>query len=137
MKRYYRTMWFVSCLLLLATAVPLLAHHSAASMYDPAKKITLKGTVTRIVWINPHIGVYFDAPDPAQGGKVVNWELGDGQAPNGLYRKGWRKDDLKPGDQIIVVDCNPSRDGSNKVGGGIITLPNGQKVFTGTKGDGL
>jgi len=56
---------------------------------------------------------------------------------SGLYRKGWRKDDLKPGDQIIVVDCNPARDGSNKVGGGIITLPNGQKVFTGTKGDGL
>jgi len=137
MARSYRTMWLVSCVLLLATAVPLLAHHSAASMYDPAKKVTLKGTVTKVVWVNPHIAVYFDAPDPAQGGKVVNWELGDGQAPNGLYRKGWRKEDLKIGDPIIVIDCTLARDGSNKVGGGIITGANGQKIFTGTKGDGL
>ena len=113
MKRYYRTMWLVSCLLLVATAAPLLAHHSAASMYDPAKKATLKGTVTKVVWINPHIAIYFDAPDAAQGGKVVNWELGDGQAPNGLYRKGWRKEDLKIGDSITVIDCNLARDGSN------------------------
>jgi hypothetical protein len=136
-KRYCRIMWLVSCVLLFVTVVPLLAHHSAASMYDPAKKVTLKGTVTKVVWINPHIGVYFDAPDPAQGGKVVNWELGDGQSPNGLYRMGWRKDDLKPGDQITIIDCTLARDGSNKVGGGIITLANGQKVYTGTKGDGL
>ena len=106
-------------------------------MYDPAKKMTLKGTVTKVVWINPHIAIYLDAPDPNQGGKVVNWELGDGQAPNGLYRKGWRKDDLKPGDVVTVEGCTLARDGTNKVGGGIIIMANGEKVFTGTKGDGL
>src|SRR5918911_3316365 len=120
MKRYYRTMWVVSCLLLIATAAPLLAHHSAASMYDPAKKDTLKGTVTKVVWVNPHIAVYFDAPDPSQGGKIVNWELGDGQAPNGLYRKGWRKDDLKVGDVIIVTNATTAWDGSPHIGGGVI-----------------
>jgi hypothetical protein len=106
-------------------------------MYDPARKITLKGTVTKVVWVNPHIAIYLDAPDPKQSGKVVNWELGDGQSPNGLYRKGWRKDDLKVGDVVTVSDCTLARDGSNKVGGGIIVLANGQKVFTGSKGDGL
>ena len=136
MTRYYRSVLFVS-FVLLVTAVPVLAHHSASSMYDPAKKMTLKGTVTKVVWINPHIAIYLDAPDPNQGGKVVNWELGDGQAPNGLYRKGWRKDDLKPGDVVTVEGCTLARDGTNKVGGGIIIMANGEKVFTGTKGDGL
>lgn len=136
MARYYRSVLFVSVVLLL-TVVPVLAHHSASSMYDPANKITLKGTITKVAWVNPHIAIYIDAPDPKQGGKVVNWELGDGQSPNGLYRKGWRKDDLKPGDAVTVTDCTLARDGSNKVGGGIISLANGEKVFTGTKGDGL
>jgi len=136
MARYYRSVLFVS-FVLFVTVVPVLAHHSASSMYDPAKKMTLKGTVTKVVWINPHIAIYLDAPDPNQGGKVVNWELGDGQAPNGLYRKGWRKDDLKPGDVVTVEGCTLARDGTNKVGGGIIIMANGEKVFTGTKGDGL
>ena len=136
MARYYRSVLFVS-VVLFVTVVPVLAHHSASSMYDPAKKMTLKGTVTKVVWINPHIAIYLDAPDPNQGGKVVNWELGDGQAPNGLYRKGWRKDDLKPGDVVTVEGCTLARDGTNKVGGGIIIMANGEKVFTGTKGDGL
>ena len=136
MARYHRSALFVSVVLFLAT-VPVLAHHSASSMYDPVKKITLKGTVTKVAWVNPHIAIYFDAPDPNQGGKVVSWELGDGQAPNGLYRKGWRKDDLKAGDVVTVIDCTLARDGTNKVGGGIITLASGEKVFTGTKGDGL
>ena len=136
MARYYRSVLFVS-FVLFVTVVPVPAHHSASSMYDPAKKMTLKGTVTKVVWINPHIAIYLDAPDPNQGGKVVNWELGDGQAPNGLYRKGWRKDDLKPGDVVTVEGCTLARDGTNKVGGGIIIMANGEKVFTGTKGDGL
>jgi hypothetical protein len=136
MARYYRVVLFVSFILLLV-AIPVLAHHSASSMYDPAKKITLKGVITKVAWVNPHIAIYIDAPDPNQDGKIVNWELGDGQAPNGLYRKGWRKDDLKAGDMVTVTGCTLARDGSNKVGGGIITLANGQKVFTGSKGDGL
>src|SRR5438132_10911227 len=136
MRSYCRSVLVVS-FVRFVTVVPLLAHHSASSMYDPAKKMPLKGTVTKVVWINPHIAVYFDAPDAKQGGKVVNWELGDGQAPNGLYRKGWRKEDLKAGDAVTIIDCTLARDGSNKVGGGIITGANGQKIFTGTKGDGL
>src|SRR5436190_18511175 len=104
MAKYYRSVLFVSVVLLL-TVIPVLAHHSASSMYDPANKVTLKGTITKVVWINPHIAVYLDAPDARQGGKVVNWEVGDGQAPNGLYRKGWRKEDLKVGDVVTIQGC--------------------------------
>ena len=135
MTRSSRLLGFVG-LVLLFTVVPLLGHHSASSVYNPNKKITLKGTVTKILWANPHIAIYFDAPN--QAGKVVSWELGDGQAPNGLYRKGWRKDDLKVGDVIIVTGATTAWDGSPHIGGGIITLAaTGKKVFTGSKDDGL
>jgi len=127
--------WFLA-LALLVLVVPAFAHHGAASVYDPNKKITLTGTVTKILWANPHIGIYFDAKDP-DSGKVVNWQLGDGQAPTGLYRKGWRKDDLKVGDKVTVTNATRSWNGDYRIGGGIITNAAGQKLFTGSKGDGL
>jgi hypothetical protein len=136
MTRYSRFLGFVSLVLLFAVVVPLFGHHSASSVYNPDKKITLKGKVTKVLWANPHIAIYFDAPN--QAGKVVNWELGDGQAPNGLYRKGWRKEDLKVGDVIIVTNATTAWDGSAHIGGGIITLAStGKKIFTGSKDDGL
>ena len=134
MVRYLRLASFLALVAVLTA--PAFAHHGAASVYDPDKKVTLKGTVTKILWANPHIGIFFDAPDP-ETGKMVNWELGDGQAPTGLYRKGWRKDDLKIGDTITVTGATRSWNGDYRVGGGIITNAAGQKLFTGTKGDGL
>jgi hypothetical protein len=135
MVSYGRTAGLVALGLLLL-AVPLFAHHGAASVYDPNKKIDLKGTVTKVMWANPHIGIFFDAPDPDTG-KIVNWQLGDGQAPTGLYRKGWRKDDLKVGDTITVTGATRSWNGDYRIGGGLITDAEGHKLFTGTKGDGL
>jgi hypothetical protein len=66
-----------------------------------------------------------------------NWELGDGQAPTGLYRKGWRKDDLKVGDTITVTGATRSWNGDYRIGGGVITNAAGQKLFTGSKDDSL
>jgi len=134
MARYLRPVGFLGFVLLVLT-VPLFAHHSAASVYNPKAKITLTGTVTKVLWMNPHIAIFFDAPD--QDGKMINWELGDGQAPTGLYRKGWRKDDLKPGDMITVTDATLAWKGGNHIGGGVITNAAGQKIFTGSKDDGL
>jgi hypothetical protein len=135
MVRYSRPVGFLGFALLLL-AVPVFGHHGAASVYNPNKKVTLKGTVTKILWQNPHIGIFFDATDPDTG-KVVNWELGDGQAPTGLYRKGWRKDDLKVGDTLTVTGATRSWNGDYRIGGGIITNAAGQKLFTGSKDDGL
>jgi hypothetical protein len=136
MVKYSRSAWFLGIVLLLVT-VPVFAHHGAASVYDPNKKVTLKGTVTKVLWANPHIEINFDAPDP-ETGKVVNWTLGDGQAPNGLYRKGWKKDDLKVGDTITVTDATMAWNaGTYRIGGGIITNAAGRKIFYGSADDGL
>jgi Family of unknown function (DUF6152) len=134
MAKYSRSVLLLGFALLLLT-IPAVAHHGSASVYNPQKKITLTGTVTKFLWANPHIGIFIDAVDPATG-KMVNWELGDGQAPNHLYRNGWRKDDLKVGETITVTDATRSWAGDYRIGGGVITNAAGERLFTGgSKGD--
>ena len=134
MARYSRSVWLLGLALLLLT-VPAVAHHGSASVYNPAKKITLTGKVTEIQWVNPHISIFMDAVDPDTG-KMVNWELGDGQAPNHLYRNGWRKEDLKVGETITITGANRSWAGDYRIGGGVLTNAAGKRVFTGgSKGD--
>jgi DNA/RNA endonuclease YhcR with UshA esterase domain len=109
--------------------VSLLAHHSAASAYDTAKKVTMKGTVTKVEWKNPHVFYYIDVAD--QSGTVANWAV-EASTPNQLYRNGWRKDDLKIGDAVTVAGSSPARNGSKKAYGGTLTLADGRKVFSGS-----
>ena len=39
---------------LLGTGTAILGHHSFAAEYDADQMVTLKGTVTKFVWGNPH-----------------------------------------------------------------------------------
>ena len=111
------------------SAASVLGHHSAAAAYDTSNKITLAGTVTKVVWQNPHVFYYLDVADAS--GAVANWAV-EASTPNQLYRSGWRKDDLKIGDAVTVVNSSPARNGSHKAYGGILTLANGRKVFSGS-----
>jgi hypothetical protein len=114
---------------MLVSSISLLAHHSAASAYDVDKKITLRGTVTKLEWQNPHVFYYLDVTDP--GGKVTNWSI-EASTPNQLYRNGWRKDDLKIGEVVTVTSSSPARNGLPKAYGGTLTLADGRKVFSGS-----
>src|ERR687892_2214320 len=112
-----------------SSAISVSGHHSAASAYDVGNKITLKGTVTKVEWKNPHVFYYLDVADPS--GTVANWAI-EGSTPNQLYRNGWRKDDLKVGDAITVTGSSPARNGTKKAYGGTLTLANGRRVFGGS-----
>jgi hypothetical protein len=109
--------------------VSLLAHHSAATAYDTARKITLHGTVTKLEWQNPHVFYYLDVADAA--GNVTTWAI-EASTPNQLYRRGWRKDDLKIGETVTLTESSPARNGLPKAYGGTLTLANGRKVFGGS-----
>jgi hypothetical protein len=105
------------------------AHHSVAATYDTDKKITLHGAVTLVDWKNPHVFYFIDVADAS--GKVTNWAI-EASTPNQLYRAGWRKDDVKIGDEVTLMDTSPARNGSPKASGGTLTLASGRKVFSGS-----
>jgi Family of unknown function (DUF6152) len=88
-------------------AIPVGAHHSLQA-YDTKKTIILKGSVTAVDWRNPHAFFYIDVID--ESGRVTKWEFESG-SPNGLYRRGLRKDTVKAGD-VITIQGFPARDGS-------------------------
>ena len=110
-----------------------LAHHSFAAMYDANKPITLRGTISRMLWSNPHGHLYIEVKMP--DGKVVTWEL-ETAAPAGLYRRGWRRDDLPVGAEV-VVRAFLARDGTPTANATTVTLTStGKELFAGSAGTG-
>jgi len=107
-----------------------LAHHSFEAEYDAKKPVEVKGTVTKLEWMNPHARFYIDVKD--ESGKVTNWnfELG---SPNVLKRQGWSRDSLKVGD-MVTVEGYLAKDGSNLANARRVTLADGRKVFNGSTG---
>jgi len=118
---------------IILAAQPVSAHHSGATKYDEKKPVTLKGTVTKVEWMNPHVYYYLDVKDSS--GKVQNWAV-EGAPPNVLYRRGWKKDSLKVGDVVTVEGSLPRQAGLHDINGRSVTLADGRKVFGGA-GDGL
>ena len=74
------------------------AHHGTAA-FETNQMITVKGTVTDFVYLNPHVQVYFQSKN--EKGETEQWQ-GELTAPNKLNRAGWTKHTLKPGDEITV-----------------------------------
>ena len=108
------------------------AHHSFAAEYDGNKPITLSGSITKMLWSNPHAWIYVDVK--GTDGKMVNWAFETGGA-NALYRRGWKKDDLPVG-ETVTIDGFLARDGSHHVNATNIKLPGGRQLFAGSSGTG-
>jgi hypothetical protein len=118
--------------LVLLSPAPSWGHHAFAAEFDVNKPLVLKGTVTKMEWINPHAWIHIDVKDA--DGKITSWMVEAG-APNGLLRRGFTKESLPPG-TAIVVEGWQAKDGSNRANGSNITLPDGKKLFVGSSGTG-
>jgi hypothetical protein len=115
---------------LLASTLPVHAHHSFPAQYDASKPVTLTGKVTKVEWTNPHIFIYIDVTDEKTGA-VVNWALEMG-GPNALLRLGWKRDSLKP-DDLVTVEGSLARDGSNLANAKtIVMVATGQRMLAGS-----
>lgn len=103
------------------------AHHAIGGEYDTNKPVTLKGTVTKVEWTNPHARIYFDVAGP--DGKVVNWNV-ELAARSALARQGWTARSLNIGD-MVTVEGLLARSGVSMVNARSVVLPDGRKVFSG------
>jgi hypothetical protein len=108
-----------------------LAHHSFNAEYDADRPIELTGTVTLLEWTNPHARLYIDVTDAA--GETVNWDLELGP-PNGLMRRGWRRDSL-PAGTVVTVSGFLSRLAPNAANARSVKLSDGREVFVGSSFD--
>jgi hypothetical protein len=113
-------------------AVPVIAHHSFAAEFDAKKPVKMRGVVVKMEWINPHSWIHIDVRK--DDGTVERWMV-EGGAPNALLRRGWNKNSLPEGTEILVEGFQ-AKDGSTRANGRDITFPNGDKLFVGSSGIG-
>lgn len=117
----------------LLSAASMFAHHSFSAEFDASKPVTLKGTVIKVDWLNPHIWIYVDVKD--ESGKLVHWQC-EGGAPNSLTRNGWTKNQLKEGDGV-TIEGTLAKDASNTCNASRVALPDGRRVFAGSSNPDL
>jgi len=120
------------CMLMAGTTVPVTAHHAFAAEFDADRPVEFSGTVSKVEWINPHVWIHIDVKQP--DGSVEPWMI-EGGPPNALYRRGFTRDSLPVGIEILVEGFR-AKDGSRRGNGTDLTFPDGSKLFLGSSGTG-
>ena len=108
------------------------AHHAFAAEFDANKPVNFKGTITRMEWVNPHTWMHIQVKNA--NGTMENWAIEAG-TPNVLFRRGFTRDTLKVGTEV-VVDGYRAKDGSRRANGRDVTFADGRKLFLGSSGIG-
>ena len=116
----------ILALVMVATAMPVDAHHSFAS-FDRSKEVTMTGVVREVQWNNPHTWIQVVVTDAK--GRKTEWGFECG-SPNMMSRTGWKRTTLKTGDRVVVVG-NPLKNGQPNASLVKITLPDGRVLGPG------
>src|SRR5262245_12765532 len=122
--------WFVGMgVLLVPAAARIQAHHAFAAEFDANKPVTLRGTVTKMEWVNPHSWLHINVKKP--DGTIQAWMV-EGGPPTSLVRRGFTKKSVVAGSEVIVNGfqskdhaCRPIC----RANGRDITFTDGRKLF--------
>lgn len=107
------------------TAAPAIAHHSLYAVFDEEQTISLKGVVSKVEWVNPHVYLYIDVPDAA--GKVTTWSI-ETFPPTTLRRAGLTREKLGYGQNITLLGYK-ARNGKDLAFLRTITFADGREVL--------
>ena len=126
---------FLTLFALLATASlstpSLLAHHGRGASFDMNKQVTLKGTVSRVDWRNPHVVIHMDVKDAS--GALVTWAF-ENAGVSQMAQAGYNRNTLKIGQPVTAV-LNPAVNGAPL---GIIVkviLADGKEIMSRERGN--
>jgi hypothetical protein len=121
-----------SALLFCVGAHRAAAHHSFAAEFDANQPVTLKGTIVKMEWINPHSWLHIDVKNA--DGTTTPWMI-EGATPNTLLRRGFTRDAVKIGTEITITGYR-AKNGANRANGRDLVLPDGSRLFMASPGTG-
>ena len=113
-------------------AAPADSHHAFSAEFDATKPVKLRGKITKIEWINPHAWIHLAVTE--DDGSVTNWMIEAGP-PGALVRRGWKKNSVDPGTEVLVEGYR-AIDDATRANGRDVTFPDGRRLFVGSSGTG-
>ena len=122
----------IVCAASLFAGVTVSGHHAFSAEFDSNRPIQIKGTVTKMEWVNPHVWLHLAVK--TSDGKTEAWAFEAG-TPSVLFRRGFTKQSLLPG-TVVVVNGYRAKDGSRRANGRDLTFSDGRKLFMGSSGTG-
>ena len=101
------------------------AHHSLYAVFDEGQTVTLKGLVSKVEWVNPHVYLYLDVPDA--GGKMTTWSI-ETFPPSTLRRAGLTREKLGYGQNVTLLGYK-ARNGKDLAFLRTITFADGREIM--------
>ena len=117
---------------LVVSGATVSAHHAFSSEFDANRHVVFTGTVSKMMRVNPHAWIYVDVKKA--DGTTEEWMVEAG-TPNTLLRRGFTKDSLRNGTEVIIEGYQ-AKNGAKRLNGRDVMLPDGKRMFLGSSGTG-